>query len=737
MFSPLKYKIPILVTAVILLIAAISQLPKLKGDYSFEDFFPMNDEGLEFYYDFRAKFPSNDDVVMIGLKNEVGVFDTTFLSKLDSLTTELKTITKVENVLSLTNLKKPVKTPFGITQKKVVPLGAKSYERIKSQLLKDKRIVNSLLSEDAKVTALVVEVQPKITETRRDSVINAMVAYSKAHQFDSYHLAGEIYTQTSYIQMIEKENYKMVPLVMLAVIFILTLLYRSFWSVAIPAVSVLIGMTYLFGYAAFIGRGINMATLMFPTIMVVVGLSDLIHLYSKFQIELKLGKRKAEAMNTALVEMRSTLLLTSVTTMIGFLSIGFSDIPHVSTFGKDGAVGVLIAFVVAITITPVVLNYLPSSKTRATAVNWVKVNDWIYKVVNNQKGWILGLTGFFLALAVVGIQKVDTNNYLLGAISDSAKVKQDYLFFEKELAGVRSMEFAILPQKGDILDAAVLGEVAKLEAHLDAIETIGPIVSPLTYLQTANEITTKKYELPKASQIPSLYKKWHKLLRFEYNIVDDLSMGKLAARMQDIGRLEVKKLNRGIQSWIDDNIDSEIVQFKFTGSPLLIDKTNDYMVNQTLQGLLAALVLISFLMAYLFRSFKMVLISMIPNVLPLILIAGVMGWLGVELNGSTAIIFTVGFVIAVDDTIHFLSKFKKELFALKDVDKAIYNTLQQTGKSIIITSIILIAGYGMLLTSEFKEAWYHGVLICFTLFWAVLADLFLLPIILKRWMKAT
>ena len=128
---------------------------------------------------------------------------------------------------------------------------------------------------------------------------------------------------------------------------------------------------------------------------------------------------------------------------------------------------------------------------------------------------------------------------------------------------------------------------------------------------------------------------------------------------------------------------------------------------------------------------------MIPNVLPLILIAGVMGWLGVELNGSTAIIFTVGFVIAVDDTIHFLSKFKKELFALKDVDKAIYNTLQQTGKSIIITSIILIAGYGMLLTSEFKEAWYHGVLICFTLFWAVLADLFLLPIILKRWMKAT
>jgi len=314
-------------------------------------------------------------------------------------------------------------------------------------------------------------------------------------------------------------------------------------------------------------------------------------------------------------------------------------------------------------------------------------------------------------------------------------VKQDYLFFEKELAGVRSMEFAIVPQQGDLLDEKVLAQVGKLESHLDGIETIGPIVSPLTYLQTANEINTKKYQLPKPSQVEKLYKKWNKPLRFDYHFAKDLKMGKLSARMEDIGRLEVKKLNRRIQSWMDDNIDESIVQYKFTGSPLLIDKTNDYMVNQTLQGLLAALVLISLLMAYLFKSIKMVLISLVPNVLPLILIAGVMGWLGVELNGSTAIIFTVGFVIAVDDTIHFLSKFKKEFVALKDVDKAIYNTLQQTGKSIIITSIILIAGYGMLLTSDFKEAWYHGVLICFTLFWAVLADLFLLPIILKKWMR--
>jgi len=210
--------------------------------------------------------------------------------------------------------------------------------------------------------------------------------------------------------------------------------------------------------------------------------------------------------------------------------------------------------------------------------------------------------------------------------------------------------------------------------------------------------------------------------------------GIISVRMKDIGRLKVKKILEELNHWISFNIKDPTFELRVAGRHSLIDKTNQLMINSLFDGLLIALGLISIIIGLLFKSFKMAIISLVPNLLPLIFTAGAMGIIGVELNASSAIIFTIAFVIAIDDTIHFLKKyaFLKKQNETIDKEEQIKQTIVEAGKAIMITSIILISGYGILLFSDFKEAYYHGFLICLTMAWALLADLFLLPILLRK-----
>lgn len=731
----LKYRIPIILLAVAALATSLYFIPNLKADYNFENFFPKGDTSVQYFNRYQEDFSTNDQLLMLAIVNHPTVFETNFLHRLDSLSKGLQAQKSIERVLSLTNASTYKKTPFGIVEIPLVKFPSDDYTRARKKIMEDPRMVDLLISEDARITALLIEVKKGLRERQEDTLLQQLYSLCDQLEFEEYHLGGRIYTQASYIRMLEAENVRLIPMFMLMVVLVLLVLYRSFISIIVPTFSVMIGLIFLYGYAAAIGRSINLATLMYPTIMAVVGMSDLIHLYTKYQLELDLGHDRRQAILNSLKELRVTLLLTSLTTIIGFLTISRSLIPHIKTFGIDGAVGVFMAYVIAITLTPVMLSYLPASRTEQSRINWSGICDWIYRITKTREKQILGIAAICLLIAVWGMSLVDTNNFALGAIDDRTKLKQDFLFFEKELSGVRSFEMGVeVLGEQSITDFEVLQALDSLEQYLETIPTLGTVFSPLTFYKSAYAIEKgdwANYRLPPTEQEKNKLERWRKRIKLPYTS-EDQKRGRFTARMQDLGRLKVKEIITDIQNWIDKNLANSSLKFGFTGASLLIDKTNELMIDQMIWSLLLAFFLVSLIVAWLFRKLKMVLISLLPNILPLLLTAGVMGFFGVELNGSTAIIFTIAFVIAVDDTIHFLMKFQKELQIQGDLEKAIQSTLAQAGKAIIITSLVLSSGYFILFFSDFKEAWYHGVLICFTLIWALLADLFLIPILLRR-----
>ncbi len=732
----LQFRLPILLIAALALGAALYFIPNLQADYSFEKFFPKGDTDVAFFEQYTEDFGADKDLLMLALPHQPNVFDSLFLLQLDSLSHLLQNEATIRQVLSMSNATEFRRTPFGLVEIPLLKNTPKGRKKAQKHFLADPRTRKLLLSEDLQTTALLLQVRPGLGEAQSDSLIEIIKSHCEALELEEYHLGGQRYTEASYIRMLETENIQLIPLFMIMVVLVLLFLYRSFISIIVPTFSVLLGLILLYGYAAAIGRSFNLSTLMYPTVMAVVGMSDLIHLYTKYQTELEEGHDRKTAILRSLVELRVTLFLTSLTTIIGFLAIARSSIAHLQTYGADAAVGVAMAYIIAITFTPVMLSYLPASRSAKSSINWQGVSNWVYQQTRQNPRILLLLSALVLLLSCWGIGQIDRNNYILGSINDDAPLKQDYLFFEEELSGVRAFEMSVSTQ-GDYTfdDLAVLQELEKLESYLDTIEVIGPIFSPLTFYKTAQSIEKGKglsgYQLPKDDRGLRRLAKWESRIDFPY-ISQDRKRGRMSAKMRDIGRENVEALQLQIDEWIVINISSDILQFRPTGASLLMDKTNQHLVRQMLESLLLAFVVVSIIVAWVFRSWMMVLISLIPNVLPLLFTAGVMGLFGVELNGSTAIIFTIAFVIAVDDTIHFLMKFQQERKKDKPFEAALKTTLEQTGKAIIITSLVLMSGYAILLFSDFREAWYHGVLICFTMLGALVADLFLIPILLRK-----
>ncbi len=738
MTNIIKYRVFIIIGFSILLAISVWKIPTMKANYQFDDYFPQQDSTVTFYQNIEKEFGTAADFLLVAFENSPDVFDSSFLIKLDSFSNSLVRDSSVKRITGINNFQDVRKTPFGYIQKNTLSLPSNNYSKVKNRFLKDPRTKKILVNKKGTAVCLVIQTKRNIPAKTANELIEKIVSSSEKIGLSKPKIGGQIYTETTYVKVLEKENIKLIPIFILVVSIVLLLLYRSVIASLVPTISVMAGLVLLYGYAAWIGRDINISTLMYPTVMAVVGMSDLIHLYTKYQDELLKGFKKKMAIANSLSELRNTLFLTSLTTIIGFLSISFSDIPHIHTFGFDAAIGVALAFFIAIFLTPIILFYIPVRFINLKKRNWDQFLNKAYFISRDHPKYIIGGSMLMLFLGLFGMQKINTNNKILDAISEKSNLKKEFLFFENEFSGIRAMELVLIMKDGhQINEPKVLKDIDQIESYLNSLKPIGTVFSPTTFYKTIYDAQSgpmlSQYHLPEED---SKFKPLEKLSkRFKNPFVNkDLNKGLISARMTDVGRIKMQEINQELNAWVAKNLEDRNFKIHSTGRHALIDRTNELMIDSMFKGLLFALILISFIIAFLFRSLKIGIISLIPNIFPLILTAGVMGFLGIELNGSSAIIFTIAFVIAVDDTIHFLKKYAFLQKQKEQITKEalIHQTIMEAGKAILVTSIILISGYGVLLLSEFKEAYYHGVLICFTMFWAVLADLFLLPILLRK-----
>ena len=727
----------------------------LKFEYDFENFFSSNDPDLTFFQDFRETYGNDNDFLLIGLKNEPTIFDSTFLSKVDLLTKKLIDLPYVLDVHSPTNLENVTirKDPFlrvDIPSKSLFlnPAQPDHFARDSTNIYQFDELVGTFFSEHATSLAIFIQTEERLTKDQADTLHTQLDATLKNLQFQETHVAGKSRAESVYIKKMEIEMLVFVTSSVVLIIAFLFIAYRSIWGVILPMFIVLLAVIWSLGAMGIGGKPIDIMTTLLPTIMFVVGMSDVVHIVTKYLEELRNGKEKQLALNTTIKEVGLATFLTSLTTAIGFLTLLSTGVKPIMDFGLYCSIAVFLAFFLAFTFLPAILAQLPVPKVALRPSNeqfWNKNLHRLLRWIFSNKKKIIASAILLTGISIVGIYQIKLDAHLIDEVSDKDPLKQDFIFFEKEFSGVRPFEMAIEIQDTSktILDYEVMKEIEKMQKHLKSDFGVKNMFSPVSFVKTLNR--TYNGGIPENYRIPENQKAYKKLKRtmlmakkmpeFKQIIRSDLKQGRISGKMIDIGTLKASAHKEDMLAFQKSEIDSSLVKFTITGSANLIDKTNTSLAKNMMFGLAIAFIAIAIIMGLLYKSLRIVLISFIPNVIPLLFIGGIIGFGGIGLKMSTSIIFTIAFGIAVDDTIHFMSKLKLELNKGKSMLYALKRTFISTGKAIIVTSIILVAGFLTLMYSDFNGTFYTGLLISLTLLFAVLADLILIPILLIYFFK--
>lgn len=732
----------ILVFSFVLLFSVWSgyKLKDLKFDYDFEAFFPNEDNELGYYQAFRDRFEWDNEFVLIGLENKSGIFKKDFLLKVDSLGQDLKQIPYVDKVISPTAIKN-ISLGGLPTQKRLMHIDDESlYKEDSALIYSTPELIGSFFPNDAKSLSIYVKTDQGLSKVKSDSLArNIEKAFGHFH-FDDVHFVGRIVAQDVYLKNLQSEFVYFLIIAFALVIIFLWMSFRSVYGIVVPISIVLVSILWTMGVMSMLGKAIDIMTVMMPTMIFISGMSDVVHFFSKYFEELSKGTERDKIYPLILKEVGFPTFLTLITTIVGFLSLLYSSIKPIRDFGVYTAVGISIAFILSYTLLPALLYIFTPKKL--VSVHGHDNNTYnlmrkgLFWIFRNQKT-ILVITSVLVILSVIGIYKIRVNNLLLEDLSDGVRIKQDFNFFDKHYSGVRPLELAVEIKAPDktVWDYEVMKELNSLDTFVQHEFHAGFMYSPSSLARSINKalLDDPKEQFPEAEDYEDVEKQLtqnKKNKDIKRIISTDGKYARISAKIRDEGSLVINERNEHLKKYIEKNIDPKLMDIKITGAAHLMDRNNEYMVTNMTQGFMSSIVIIGLLTFFLHRSWKMVLVFLLPNVIPLLIIAGIMGFFGIELKAGTSLVFSIAFGVATDDTIHFISRLKIELGYGKSLMYAFKRTYFETGKPILLTTFILMGGFVSLMISDFQSTFYFGFLICITVIVAVLADIFLLPVLL-------
>lgn len=716
------------------------RLKDLKFDYDFEAFFPNEDKELELYNNYRNTFGYDNEFVLISLENKQGIFQKDFLEKVNKFTQELSEIENIVKVNSPTNLKSISWGGLMPMQKRILHFEDPDlYKEDSTEIYNAPHLIGSFFPLDAKSLSIFAKTKDVLNKKKSDSLAINIEKLIYKYGFDEVHFVGRVFGQKVYLENLQSEFVIFLSLSFAVIIIFLWLSFRSVYGVIVPVVIVLVSILWTMGIMQLMNKPIDIMSVMLPTMMFVAGMSDVVHFFSKYFEELAKGTARDKIYPLILKEVGFPTFLTLITTIVGFLSLLFSSIKPVRDFGVYTSIGVAIAFALSYTFLPALLYFFTPKKlitvhganNRTTGI----MRTGLFWIFRNQKT-ILVITGVLLVVSAIGIYKVRVNNILLEDLSDEVKIKQDFNFFDKHYSGVRPFEVCItLKDKSKkVWDRDVLLEINKVDEFIKKEYEAGFVLSLPQIVKSINRnLNDTGYIIPGDGDYIIIKKAIidnRKNKELKQLVNSDGSQTKISAKTRDMGSLLIAEHNQHLFQFIEKNINKKLLQFEITGAAHLVDRNNEYMVSNMTQGFAFSVIVIALLTFFLHRSWKMVLVFVLPNLIPLIIIAGIMGYLGIELKAATSLVFSIAFGIATDDTIHFISRLKIELGYGKSLMYAFKRTYFETGKPIILTTFILLGGFLSLMTSDFQSTYYFGFLICITVVVAVMADIFLLPVLL-------
>lgn len=736
---------------IILTFIAIYPASNIKTDFNLEGFYPENDPVIENYQLLEDEFGRDDNTILIGFSAET-IFTTQILSDIKDLTSRFEEIQFIESVRSITNAEKIENVNDQLTFSpyfETIPDIEDELEVLQRNLTEDPFLSGLLINSEGNTAAFILSIrEDDNTYPNRNLIIESIneitAEYSNRY---SFHKSGIPFFRNQYVNLLNGEIFIYIGLSSVLIILLLWYLYRSIWGVLFPMIIVWTTLLFTVAIIQLTGGYLEIMSSTIAPILLCVGVADAVHMISKYDDARESGMLKRESILEMLSTLGSATFLTSVTTAIGFASLLSSSVVPMAKFGAYTATGVLLAYVVTIFFLPVAL-----SKSRKKRVFNEKSGSFypaISRILNRitainrlhfKKILLFGFGGTLLL--TFGIKNVDVNGKVFDDLGEDTELMQDSRFFSERLSPQFPLEFII--DTGEPEAALTLEMMQRLDAfekyllEFDEIHRVAglhQLIEEVEFVLRDERDESSTRSLPESDSAISQY-----VLLLEINdapelerLVDfDYRKLRVTAFTEDAGSKRINVMRDEISTYISDHFPSENITI--TGTTILSADLTDKIVYSLAWSILIAITAISLIMALLFRNVKMVIISLIPNLIPLLVIASVMGILNVDIKPSTAVIFTIALGIAVDDSIHYLARFRIEYMRSGSMNAALTATTVKTGRAIIVTSMILIAGFGTLITSAFTSTAMMGILVCSTIFAALIADLFILPS-LFYWMK--
>lgn len=725
------------------------QVTKVRFDYDFEKFFPTNDDETDFFLDYRTKFSSDNDFLLIAVEANGSIFNENFLKEVDLFTKEVEKTNSVTFVNSITNQEEFFMFAGGATDSKpYIDFNDFNRERDSSRIYKNNELINTIVAKDGKSLCLFVRHEDYISKKKSDALIQDLNGLIESHNFAKVRMAGRTIGQKYYIDKMTFEMALFVGLSAFLIVFFLFIAFRSGWGILIPQIVIFSSMVWVVGGMGVFNQPINIILSILPSIMFVVSMSDVIHLVSRYLDALRDEDSVFKAITVAVKEVGLATFLTSLTTSIGFFSLYFVNVQPIKAFGIIMGFGVLIAFFLTFLTLPIMFYLFPGPKhVREQKKDhfWRKYLEKAFLSVIRKKTTIFITTALIMLISIVGLMQIETNNFLMDDLKPDEPLKVDFDFLDEHYGGIRPFELAITVKDTSktVWNKEVLQKIDTVEQYLAANYGVGIKNSLVTTLKVVNRsahVGNKEYyTLPTSSRKIRKYRRAVRIVgqgEFIKTIVDSTErVTRITGSIPDLGNQVISKRNDEFLAFVKSEGLDELIDFDITGTAHLVDKNLKYLSQSLIKGLGISILIVALIIGLIYRSGSILVISIITNLIPLVFIAGVMGYMGVELKTSTSIIFTIAFGIAVDDTIHFLGKFKYELLKGKGKMYALKRSYLTTGKAMILTTLILCSGFMLLIFSSFLGTFYMGLLLCVTLFVALIADLTILPVMLMAFYK--
>jgi len=750
----LRNKLAFTIGVLLLTVFMGYEASKMQLSYEFAKILPDTDSTFIEYQNFKKKFGEDGNVMVMGFADK-DLFQFEKFKDWTKLNNDLKNIQGVKAIMSLPTAYRLVKND-SLEKFDFVPLiqnpitSQKEVDSLKNEFLNMPFYEGIIYNKESGANLVAITFTKKDLDSKRrldmvKEIKELGDAYSKKYNTEM-HYSGMPYIRSQLMTKVRAEMTLFLILAIIVTAIILWMFFRSFTTVFFSLIVVVIGVAWSIGIMYLFGYKITVLSGLIAPLIMVIGLPNCIFLINKYQSEFVAHGNKIKALARSIETIGVTLFLANITTAIGFGVLYFTKSSMLVEFGVVAAISVMATYVITLILIPVILNYLPTPKAKHTKhqegkrIN--KTLDVIDHLVQNNRKGIYLTTSIITAISLWGMTFIDMNGYVVDDLPEKDPVYVDLSFFETNFKGVLPFEISVDTKAPKGIFANNARAIYKIKLLQKTLAEYAIFSKPLSIVegikfsyQAYNDGNPKFYKVPSIGDLKTLSEFSGSLKGQNNRLATFMDSAQQVTRVSyqvaDIGSKKMKALMTELRPKIDSIFNPAEYNVSTTGHSLVFLKNNDYLLSNLLESLLIEILLIAIVGIALFRSVRIIVLSKIPCLIPLVITAGIMGFLDIRFKPSTILIFSIAFGISSDGTIYFLTKYRQELKKYKKgAAAAISAAIKDTGLSMVYTSIILFCGFAIFSASSFGGTAALGVLVSLTLLMSMFTNLILLPAIL-------